>query len=289
LAGAEHIVRRLPTCDPRPVQPDRPDIAIPPFPPGLEWIGGSPPAAERLTARGPLLVHFFEVGELSGVQTLPALGGWAQRYREAGLTTLGVHSPRSGLARENEALTAALMRLNVVFPVANDREYRVWHAYGCKGWPSLFLWGRGGTLRWFHLGLGAYTETEDAIREELRAGDDQRTLPDPLAVSGIGDGELAKPSDEVFPGGGHDSYWQAGPGEPLEVEYAAGGCYAALDGSGEVSVGVDGEPPRRFRLDGPGLYEIALHDRHGVHEARIELEGPIRVWSLSFSPGRVER
>jgi hypothetical protein len=268
------------------MKPERSDIAVPPFAPNLTWIGGEPPAAERLTARGPLLVHFFELGELSGVQTLPALEKWAGSYGEAGLTVLGVHSPRNDLARSDAALAAGLGRLGVSFPVANDREYRVWHAYGCKGWPSLFLWGRGGNLTWFHLGLGSYVETEEQIRGELRGEDEEAELPEPAGVVTAPVDELARPSEEVFPGGSHERPWRGAPGEPLEVEYAAGGSYASLDGEGTVSVAVDGEAAGSFEVEAPGLYELALHDRHGVHEVRLDLDPGVRVWSIGFAPGR---
>ena len=41
--------------------------------------------AERLTAPGPVLVHFFDFGQLSSVRTLPYVLAWDRRYRELGL------------------------------------------------------------------------------------------------------------------------------------------------------------------------------------------------------------
>ena len=269
------------------MKPGKENIAIPPLPPDTTWIGEEPPAGERLTARGPLLVHFFEVGELSSVRTLPFVSGLHDRYREAGLSVLGVHSPRSALAASDEALATALERLEPSFAVANDRRHRIWHAYGCEGWPSSFLWGRGGTLRWVHFGEGAYHETEAEVRREL-AGGSGGELPEPLLgapPSGPGP-ELESPSDEVFPSGSHDRAWTpASPGEPLIVEYAGAGAFAALDGTGAVEVTLDGDPLHTVELDGPGLYELAGHPEHGMHEVRLDLEGPIRIWSLAFAPG----
>lgn len=265
--------------------PGRDDIAIPPFAPGTTWLGGEPPVGERLTARGPLLVHFFEVGELSSVRTLPFVAGLRRHYAETGLTVLGVHSPRSALAGTDEALSAALSRLEVPFPVANDREHRNWHSYGCKGWPSTFLWGRGGTLRWVHFGEGAYHETEAAIRSEL-GGDGGEAMLDAPASSPDAP-QLEQPSEEVFPGGAADEPWTpADPGEPLAVEYAGAGAWAALDGDGVVKVIVDGEDEgRAIELNGPGLYELSDHEGHGLHEVQFWLEGQIRVWSVAFVPG----
>jgi len=269
------------------MRPGRDDIALPPFPPTTGWIGDEPVAGERLTARGPLLVHFFEAGELSGIRTLPFVSGLHDRYRESGLSVLGVHSPRSDLARSDEALAGAVRRLELPFPVANDREHRIWHAYGCKGWPSTFLWGRGGTLRWVRFGEGAYHETEAEVRAELRGGDGhdlpEPTLGPPVRSSGPG---LEKPSDEVFPGGSYDRPWTPSePGEPLIVEYAGGGAWAALDGAGTVSVALDSEPTSDLHAAEPGLYELTSHDRHGLHEVRLDLDGEVRIWSLAFTPG----
>lgn len=259
---------------------------MPVFPPGLPWIGDEPIAAEQLTARGPLLVHFFEAGELAGVQSLPHVQAWADRYADAGLRTLGVHSPRSDLARSPEALAASLKRLGIGFPVAVDSEYRVWHAYGCKGWPSLFLWGLGGRLRWFHLGVGGLAGTEEAIREQLREADAELDLPEPVHGPDPDGTEVVKPSDEVFPGGSHDVPWTPEPGEPLEVEYAGAGAWAAFDGRGAVEVRVDGGgEPRTIEVEAPGLYELSDHGRHGMHEVRVDLGAGVRLWSVAFAAG----
>jgi len=274
------------------MRPERANIAIPHFPPGLAWVGDEPPAVERITAGGPVLVHFFEIGELRGVRTLPYLNAWAERYDEHGLTILGIHTPRSDLARELPALKPAIERLEIGFPVANDREYRLWHAYGCKGWPSLFLWAQGGALSWFHFGEGAYLATELAIQEEIAesiSGLEGLALPEPigsLRPEDADDARLITPSAEVFPGGSHDRAWTpAEPGEPLEVEYAAGGAWASLGGEGAIEVSVDGGELRRIAVEAPGLYELSKHDVHGIHEVRIELEDEIRIWSVGFAAG----
>jgi hypothetical protein len=34
-----------------------------------------------------------------------------------------------------------------------------------------------------------------------------------------------------------------------------------------------------------GLYELASHDEHGMHEVAMRFEGDVRVWSVAFAPG----
>jgi hypothetical protein len=273
-------------CDARRMRPGRDDIALPPFPPGMSWIGAAPKAGERLTARGPLLVNFFEVGVLSSVRTLPFIGGLAETYAASGLSVLGVHSPRSGLAASDDDLASALRRLKVTFPVANDDAHRSWHAYGCEGWPSTFLWGRGGTLAWVHFGEGAYHETEGAVREEL--GGDPGELPAAMLVeprSEPGPG-LIPPSEEIFPGGAHDRPWRPeGPSDALTIDYSGAGAWASLGGRGAIAVSIDGGREVELAVDAPGLYELSGHGAHGDHNARIAVRGEVRVWSVAATPG----
>jgi hypothetical protein len=268
------------------MKPTRQDVPLPPFPPGLSWLRGDEPVSERVTARGPLLVHFFEVGELSSIRTLPFVSGLHEQLASFGLTVLGVHSPRNGLATSDEDLNGALERLGISFPVANDNEHRIWHSYGCEGWPSTFVWRRGGVLRWAHFGEGAYHETEAEVRDELKAINDGElpasTLEDPPSGPAP---EFARPSAEVFPGGSHDVAWTGGPDDSLAVEYSAAGAWAALGGSDEVEVVVDGEPAGTIEVAAPGLYELSSHEVHGSHEVELIPHTAIEVWSLAFPPG----
>jgi hypothetical protein len=271
------------------VRPQAHDIAVPPFPPGTQWVGPEPGAVERICARGPLLVHFLDAAHLSSVRTLPYVGAWEERYRELGLTLVGVNSPRFPFTANPDKLAAALTRLEVGFPVAVDSSYRIWHDYGCEGWPSLFVWGRGGALRWFHFGEGEYAATEEAIQGELRELDTLAAPPqplDPLRPSDAPGALVAVPSDEVFPGGSPSEPWRPDePGARLETDYAAGGAHASLDGTGELRVAIDGADPRAIEIEGPGLIDLALHPRHQQHHLAVEPGDGLAIYSLSFSAG----
>lgn len=275
------------------MRPPRPDIPLPPFPPGVTWIGGEPPISERITARGPLLVHFFEVGELSSVRTLPFVAALHRGLDDAGLTVLGVHSPRSGLVGSDADLEAALGRLDVPYAVANDDLHRIWHAYGCEGWPSTFVWRRGGTLGWAHFGEGAYHETEAELRAELEGvGGEGADAGDGGMPPSVLDPPpdrpepaIEPPSPELFPGGAHDRPWHGAEGESLAVDYTGAGAWAAFDGCGMVGVRVDDEPVAPVEVSAPGLYELVSHPVSARHELTLRPSGSVQVWSLAFAPG----
>ena len=271
------------------MRPEARNIAVPPFVPSLEWIGGEPPAVERLTAVAPVLVHFFDLAQLNSVRALPYMRAWNERYAGAGLKVFGVHAPRYGFTRDAATVAAGVDRLGIAHPVAVDSEYRVWHDYGCRGWPSLFLWGRGGVLTWFHFGEGEYEGTEGAIREALVEARPEVELPPPgeaIRASDLPGAVVVPPTEEKFPGGSPSDPWRASADRPaVEMDYSAGGAHAAVDGNGELVVSLDGGEPRRIVVEGPGLYELAEHPRHESHRLQLRPSEDVRVWSLSFSPG----
>jgi hypothetical protein len=241
------------------------------------------------TAGGPVLVHFFDFAQLNSVRTLPYVAEWARRYERHGLKTIGVQAPRFPFGAEPDAVAAGLSRLGVEFPVAIDADRRLWHAYGCEGWPSLFLWKLGGALSWFHFGEGEYRATEEAIQAELREQDALRELPapmNPLRPTDAPGAKVMPPTPELFPSGSWERPWIAGQnGEEIEIEYEAGGVHATFEGRGEIEVLLDGEERGPVSIDGIALYQLAEHPRHESHRVTLRPSPGLRVWTVSFSAG----
>jgi hypothetical protein len=271
------------------MRPERDDIAAPDLPVGIDWVGQAPASMPALTAGGPALVHFIDFAQLNSVRTLPYLSEWHRRYSEAGLGVLGVQAPRFPFGTDPDAVAAGLERLDVKFPVAIDAERALWHDYGCEGWPSLFLWGMGGALCWFHFGEGEYQATEEAIQAELRGLDALRELPAPMAPLRPTDAPNARvmaPSQEIFPGGSWEQPWTADEdGEELKIPYEAGGAYATVEGEGEIKVAIDGDPKPLIEVNDPALYTLAEHNRHEAHTISIRPSPGMKLWSISFAAG----
>lgn len=271
------------------MRPGRDNIAAPDLPSGISWIGTEPKSMPALTAGGPAIVHFIDFAQLNSVRTLPYLGEWSRRYREAGLSVIGVQAPRFPFGAEAAAVAAGLTGLGVDFPVAIDAERDLWSAYGCEGWPSLFLWSLGGALAWFHFGEGDYLGTELAIQEELREIDALRELPEPMPPLRPTDGPGARvmaPTEETFPGGSWEQPWTAGEdGEELTIEYAAGGAYATVEGEGDLTIELDSSKHASIRVSDPALYTLAEHPSHESHTITLHPAAGLRVWSISFAAG----
>ena len=243
-----------------------------------------------LTAPGPVLVHFFDFAQLNSVRTLPYVVEWDRRYRDAGLSTIGVQAARFPFGADPGSVARGLERLGVSFPVAIDTRRDLWHSYGCEGWPSLFLWSLGGALSWFHFGEGDYLGTEEAIQGELRELDALRSdLPAPMSPLRPTDGpgsRVMAPTPEEFPGGSWERPWTAGEdGEELILAYEAGGAFATVEGEGELAASLDGVALDPLEVDGPALYPLAEHARHEAHEIALRPSPGLRVWSVSFAAG----
>lgn len=243
----------------------------------------------ELTAAGPVVVHFFDFAQLNSVRALPYVREWHVRYADLGLTILGIHSPRFRFTAKPEAVDAGLAALELPYPVADDAGYAIWHDYGCQGWPSLFVWDRGGALSWVHFGEGEYRATEEAIQELLRAEDVTVALPEPMSPLRPTDvpGALVRPpSAEYFPGGSPGESWEPSAQEPaIELEYEAGGAWVVADGDGELRIALDGGPARSVAVSPAALQPVAEHPRHERHRVRIEASAGTRIWAVSFAPG----
>ena len=271
------------------MRPERDNIPVPELPDGIAWFGEGPVSISTLTLPGPTLVHFLDFAQLNSVRTLPYLIEWNRRYRDAGLSLIGVQAPRFPFGFDPETVTTGLSALGVDFPVALDFDRELWHAYGCRGWPSLFLWSRGGTLAWFHFAEGEYLATEEAIQAELRGIDALRPLPAPMSPLRPTDGpgiEVIAPTPEVFPGGSWRSAWIAGvDGEELRLAYGAGGAYATTEGEGEIALELDGRGQATVSVQDPALYRLIEHDHHQSHTITLRPSAGLRIWSISFAAG----
>lgn len=89
---------------------------------------------------------------------------WHETYADKGLVVIGNHYPEFSHERSLENLADAVGRLGVRYAVAQDNDGKTWRAYKNRYWPTLYLIDKQGTIRYTHIGEGAYEETEAAIR-----------------------------------------------------------------------------------------------------------------------------
>jgi len=131
-----------------------------------EWINSEPLKINELRGR-VVLIEFWTFGCINCRNTLPSVRGWDDRYREKGLTVIGVHSPEFDEERNVEHLRREVSSLGIRYPVVSDNDYRTWNAYKVEAWPTVFLLDKEGRIRWMRVGEGHYDETERQIQKLL--------------------------------------------------------------------------------------------------------------------------
>jgi hypothetical protein len=238
-------------------------IAAPPFPRELPWLNTAPLRMDQQLGR-PVLIEFWDFCRPNSIRTLPYMKAWHERYRSRGLRVIGVHAAGFEPSRDPEAVSDAVARLEVPYPVVVDTELEIWEGYGNLGWPARYLFNEDGMLFEHHYGEGGYAETERAIQELLG-------IDEPLL-------EPVRPEDEP-------SAMIEAQSEDVEGEYSgpyrAGAVWAVLDGEGTITVNGSS-----LEVDHPGCYELLSHPRSTEGELELRLASGVRCHAVCFTPGR---
>jgi thiol-disulfide isomerase/thioredoxin len=144
-------------------------VTAPEFAAG-EWINSEPLKVSELRGR-VVLIEFWTFGCYNCRNTLPYVKSWNDRYREKGLTVIGVHSPEFDEERKVENLRREVTSLGIRYPVITDNDYQTWNAYHVEAWPTAFLLDKKGRIRWMHVGEGGYDEADLLIQKLLAEND----------------------------------------------------------------------------------------------------------------------
>ena len=139
--------------------------AAPEFAKGV-WINSDPLALEKLRGR-VVLVEFWTFGCDNCRNTLPAVKEWDAKYRDRGLTIVGVHTPETQNEYRISSVREEVPALGVKYAVVTDNDYTTWKAYGVEAWPTILVIDKQGRIRWLHVGEGKYDETESVIKTLL--------------------------------------------------------------------------------------------------------------------------
>lgn len=144
-----------------------PDFGAAPEFTGIErWLNSDALTMSGLRGR-VVMVDFWTFACINCQRTLPHVNRWAEAYTPQGLTIVGVHTPEFPFERSADNVAAAMKRLGVRHPVAQDNRYATWKAYANQYWPATYLIDAKGRIRYKHFGEGEYERTEAVIRALL--------------------------------------------------------------------------------------------------------------------------
>ena len=136
------------------------------------WLNSDPLSPAGL--RGKVVVaQFCTFSCINWLRTVPYVKAWADKYRDAGLVVLGIHSPEFPFEHDLDKIRSALVAMGVRYPIAVDNDFAVWRAFDNAYWPALYFVDAHGQIRHHHFGEEDYERSERVIQQLLAdAGSD---------------------------------------------------------------------------------------------------------------------
>jgi cytochrome c biogenesis protein CcdA/thiol-disulfide isomerase/thioredoxin len=278
------------------------------------WFNSRPLSLAALRGR-VVLIDFWTYTCINCIRTLPYLKAWDARYRSAGLTIVGVHSPEFSFEKEAGNVQNAIRSFGIRYPVVQDNNLATWSAWGNQYWPAEYLIDARGKVRHVHFGEGEYDKSEAAIRSLLAERDGRvggMAKPrDPYTIS-------AEATPETYLGSARAERWL--PGTPRDgthgyttptslplSHFALGGTwrvtpedatavrdatltahvqarhvYLVLGGAGAVGVDVDSRHTRTIHVTKQQLYTLADFPQAGEHVVRLTFDSGIAGFAFTF-------
>jgi thiol-disulfide isomerase/thioredoxin len=284
--------------------------AAPEFAGVTRWLNSGPVTMRSLRGR-VVLIDFWTYTCINCIRTLPYVTAWDRRYRDKGLTVVGVHTPEFGFEKDSANVRDAIARNHIRYPVAQDNDYGTWNAWGNQFWPAKYLVDATGQVRYTHFGEGDYGTTEAAIRALLKERGDR----DLGAMAGRQPGEVpGESTPETYLGTARAERWNPPPrsgvsdypgatGELPEDHFALGGRWTVSDDAAEavsratlqahvrgksvyLVLGSRGGAPRRVEvsLDGRRTTTITVTRQRLYTLVSLPKPGDHRL-ALRFDPG----
>ncbi|MDQ3632175.1 MAG: thioredoxin family protein, partial [Actinomycetota bacterium] len=287
------------------------------------WLNAKPVSvAGQVKAGKVTLIDFWTYTCINCLRTVPYLRAWNGRYADKGLTLVGVHAPEFSFEKETGNVRAAIKRLGLKYPVAQDNDMATWGAWGNQYWPAKYLIDAKGNVRYAHFGEGDYAETEKAIRSLLAEAGQKDLATDEAEPAGVRvASDVATP--ETYLGTeratgfatplteGTSTYrrpkaalelnafalsgrWTVGSqssaavrGARIDARVAAKTVYLVLappgrGRAGEVRVLLDGKPTRTVEVGSQRLYTLVDLPEAGEHRLTLKLSKGTAAYAFTF-------
>jgi thiol-disulfide isomerase/thioredoxin len=157
---------------------------------GTEWINSAPLNSEALRGK-VVLVNVWTYSCINSLRPMPYVQAWADKYKDAGLVVIGVHSPEFTFERDSANVHRAVQDYHITFPVVMDSDFAIWHAFDNEYWPAFYFIDAQGRIRYHQFGEEGYAKSERVI-QQLLAEAGHTHVPEGL-VSPVGAGVEAAP------------------------------------------------------------------------------------------------
>jgi thiol-disulfide isomerase/thioredoxin len=155
------------------------------------WINSKPLTAKQLKGK-VVLVDFWTYSCINCLRALPYIEAWSQKYKDAGLVVVGVHTPEFDFEKESPNVQKAVTKFGVTYPIALDSNQAIWNAFHNEYWPAHYFIDANGKVRFEHFGEGNYDQSERWIQQLLQ---EKNAHPMPTSMVDVNAQGIEAPSD----------------------------------------------------------------------------------------------
>ncbi len=115
------------------------------------WLGSAPVSLAQLRGK-VVVVHFYTFGCVNCIRNLPHYNQWHERFGGSDFAVIGIHRPETDGERDIEKVRRKAAEAGLKYPVAVDNEGRNWDTWANRVWPSVYLIGKDGFVRYWWYG-----------------------------------------------------------------------------------------------------------------------------------------
>ena len=132
----------------------------------IQWLNSPPLTKDGLRGK-VVMIDFWTYSCINCLRAIPYVEAWAEKYKNAGLVVIGVHTPEFAFERDKANVARAVQDLKITYPIAVDSNRTIWNAFHNLYWPAHYFIDGQGRIRHHHFGEGDYQESERVIQELL--------------------------------------------------------------------------------------------------------------------------
>ncbi len=259
---------------------------------GTRWLNSQPLSLQGLMGR-VVLIDFWTYSCINCIRTLPYLTAWDDKYKDKGLTIIGIHSPEFEFEKNPENVLSAMKDFGINYPVVQDNDFVIWRAYQNRYWPAKYLIDKNGQIRYTHFGEGAYAQTEAKIQELLGEKSELVSLPEHQSQTRTPETYLgslrAIPNNPIYSLSGNwlntPEYIQGQAGSSLKLIFDAKEVNLVvkpLNGPASLELNLDGQTLEPIMVSEDKLYNLVKLDSPNRHQLIITLTGPLQLFAFTF-------
>jgi len=154
-----------------------------PFPEDVDWLNVPGPLDWEMLRGKVVVLDFWTYGCINCIHILPDLKRLEREFANE-LVVIGVHSAKFENERETENIRQILQRYEIEHPVVNDRDYRIWSAWGVRAWPTVMVVDPEGYVVGYLEGEGVYDVVRPVIETLIMTFDAEGKIErDPITLT----------------------------------------------------------------------------------------------------------